>query len=297
MSGRVDARTKEKKLLEFTETVLIHTATVHPRTLTVLVLMLGGFLYYALWKEADTVSNTKITRVLKRALCGIHLLPRHRASPISRWCVHTTSPCALASRHRLQRALSNVSINIGGQCRPLVVGVFDWVLYTKEDARKLFAFYDPNLGVELPERSYADNCEITLSNIMVRFRVALGLRDPDCLECSAANNQLDIFVVAHAVGWFCKAIILRDYWLCWVLSVMFEIMEYSLQHHLPNFGECWWDHWIVDVLTCNWLGTYVGMKTCEFFEMKASTRIGNFVQTLEFALAHFDVCFQQYSWR
>jgi phosphatidylserine synthase 2 len=26
--------------------------------------------------------------------------------------------------------------------------------------------------------------------------------------------------------------------------------------------------WILDVLTCNWLGIWLGMKTCEYFEMK-----------------------------
>ena len=66
--------------------------------------------------------------------------------------------------------------------------------------------------------------------------------------------------------------ILRDYWLCnvsllklWlnqlklnkhdtyfkrvylfccfqVMSIGFELLEYSLEHQLPNFGECWWDH-------------------------------------------------------
>jgi len=45
-------------------------------------------------------------------------------------------------------------------------------------------------------------------------------------------------------------------------------MEYSLQHQLNNFAECWWDHWILDVLICNWVGLYFGMKTCEYFEMK-----------------------------
>lgn len=28
----------------------------------------------------------------------------------------------------------------------------------------------------------------------------------------------------------------------------------------------------MDVLICNWLGTYLGMKTCEYFEMKVSLR-------------------------
>lgn len=27
-----------------------------------------------------------------------------------------------------------------------------------------------------------------------------------------------------------------------IISVMFEFLEYSLEHQLPNFSECWWDH-------------------------------------------------------
>lgn len=49
-------------------------------------------------------------------------------------------------------------------------------------------------------------------------------------------------MLAHILGWFGKSLILRDFWLSWILSVMFEVMEYSLQHQLPNFAECWWDH-------------------------------------------------------
>jgi phosphatidylserine synthase 2 len=26
------------------------------------------------------------------------------------------------------------------------------------------------------------------------------------------------------------------------MSIGFELLEYSLEHQLPNFGECWWDH-------------------------------------------------------
>ncbi|CAJ0841527.1 6905_t:CDS:2 [Entrophospora sp. SA101] len=117
----------------------------------------------------------------------------------------------------------------------------------KRDARYIFATIDPSLGRPLPERSYADNCELTIENI---------------------KDQMDIFVVYHASGWFAKALVLRDYWFCWILSVMFEVMEYSLQHQLNNFAECWWDHWILDVIICNWAGLYLGMKTCEYFEMK-----------------------------
>lgn len=49
-------------------------------------------------------------------------------------------------------------------------------------------------------------------------------------------------MIAHLLGWFGKAILLRDFYLCWFLSIMFEVLELSLQHLLPNFAECWWDH-------------------------------------------------------
>ncbi|KAG1764764.1 phosphatidyl serine synthase-domain-containing protein, partial [Suillus placidus] len=53
-----------------------------------------------------------------------------------------------------------------------------------------------------------------------------------------------------------------------ILSIAFEFAEYSLQHQLANFAECWWDHWILDVLVCNWLGTYLGIKACQYLEVK-----------------------------
>ncbi|KAJ7606564.1 phosphatidyl serine synthase-domain-containing protein [Mycena polygramma] len=114
-------------------------------------------------------------------------------------------------------------------------------------ARSMMSLLDPALGVPLPEKGYADDCRLTPATIW---------------------QALDVFCVAHALGWFGKAMILRDYWFCWILSIAFELAEYSLQHQLPNFAECWWDHWILDVLLCNWIGTYLGMKTCQYFEVK-----------------------------
>lgn len=74
---------------------------------------------------------------------------------------------------------------------------------------------------------------------------------------------------------------------------MFEVLEYTLEHQLPNFSECWWDHvsftfsfyfhlsvslpvkqslscsqWIMDALVCNGLGIYLGMKTLNYLSMK-----------------------------
>ena len=39
-----------------------------------------------------------------------------------------------------------------------------------------------------------------------------------------------------------QTLIIRDWWLCTVLSIMFEVMEYTMEHQLANFSECWWDH-------------------------------------------------------
>ena len=55
---------------------------------------------------------------------------------------------------------------------------------------------------------------------------------------------------------------MRDWALLWVISVGFELMELTFQHMLPNFNECWWDSWILDVAVCNFAGMWGGMKVC-----------------------------------
>lgn len=114
-------------------------------------------------------------------------------------------------------------------------------------ARQWMAYIDGSLGVELPEKSYALDCSLTVENLM---------------------DKMDIFVPAHFFGWMAKALILRDHWICWIVSIMFEVLEYSLEFQLPNFGECWWDHWVLDVLLCNWAGIWFGMRICDYFSMK-----------------------------
>lgn len=40
----------------------------------------------------------------------------------------------------------------------------------------------------------------------------------------------------------CQSLILRNAIICHILSVVFELLEYTLQFQMPNFAECWWDH-------------------------------------------------------
>ncbi|CEL91942.1 unnamed protein product [Vitrella brassicaformis CCMP3155] len=95
-----------------------------------------------------------------------------------------------------------------------------------DDVRVGLKFVDPKLGVPLPEKNYAEDCR---------------LYTPDSAHSRWANlkEQLDVFVVAHLIGWMVKALIIRD-----------------------------WDHIILDVIGCNAVGIYLGLRLCRFFKVK-----------------------------
>ena len=123
-----------------------------------------------------------------------------------------------------------------------------------DDARGALKFLSPDLGVELPERSYGEDCRIyTPEDPTSKFRV---LRD----------TVFDEFFVGHILGWYGKAIALRSLPLLWAYSVSFELCELTFQHWLKNFNECWWDSWILDVALCNFVGIHLGMLTVRYFE-------------------------------
>lgn len=118
-----------------------------------------------------------------------------------------------------------------------------------ETAREaLRIVFDSRLGVPLPSRSYAEACGLDTWQTIF--------------------DQLDVFVALHIFGWVFKALIYRDVFFCWILSIAFELLEYALQHQLPNFAECWWDHWILDVLLCNAIGILVGLVLGRFLCVK-----------------------------
>ncbi|CAF1284105.1 unnamed protein product [Didymodactylos carnosus] len=123
--------------------------------------------------------------------------------------------------------------------------VLIYILFqTIDGVRQLLTDIDSSLNRPLPEKDYGYGCEIY-----------------------DWNHPQDPF---H----FVKALILRDHWLCVVTLIGFEISEYSLEHQLPNFGECWWHHWILDALLCNACGIYMGIKTCQYLRIELHNRRG-----------------------
>ncbi|KAK4763468.1 hypothetical protein SAY87_012906 [Trapa incisa] len=132
----------------------------------------------------------------------------------------------------------------------------------RDDARQFMKFLHPDLGVELPERSYGADCRIYLpDNPTSRFK-------------NLYETLFDEFVLAHILGWWGKAILIRNQPLLWVLSVGFEMMEFTFRHMLPNFNECWWDSIILDILICNWFGIWAGMHTVRYFDGKTYVWVG-----------------------
>jgi phosphatidylserine synthase 2 len=120
-----------------------------------------------------------------------------------------------------------------------------FVFLSKEQTQWLLrTFFDSSLGVPLPEKSYAGDCRLYIPNSSQPFK--------------NIQDTLDIFVLAHVIGWFVKTLICRDLKLVLFQSVVFELLEVMFRHLLPNFYECWWDHVVLDIFGMNLLGIALG---------------------------------------
>lgn len=65
----------------------------------------------------------------------------------------------------------------------------------------------------------------------------------------------------------------------WAISAMWEITEVQFAHLLPNFVECWWDALILDVIICNGIGIWVGLRICKLMEMREFKWVSIFLST------------------
>lgn len=111
------------------------------------------------------------------------------------------------------------------------------------EARKIFKFFSSELGEPLPEKSYADDCRVYTPE------------NPRGLFINVYEATFDIHFVAHLLGWWFKMMIIRDVKVCWICSIVFELLEITFRHWLPNFWECWWDHVSKDIW-CTWYSYY-----------------------------------------
>jgi len=153
-----------------------------------------------------------------------------------------------------------------------------------DSARMIMSFIDPKLGKPLPERSYAEDCRIYTPE------------KPSSHFANVRDAVRDEFFVAHFVGWFVKTLGMRDAVFATVISSFFEVLELSLQHILPNFRECWWDHVILDMLVCNAAGTLLAKWVLKMLAMKEYTITGIAPRTLTGQLRSVLTRFTPESW-
>jgi len=74
------------------------------------------------------------------------------------------------------------------------IGLLCFALFQdKHYARQALRYFDRDLGQVVTHKDFGENCDFTYENVK--------------------NQALEIFSLAHAVGWFGKALILRDWWL------------------------------------------------------------------------------------
>ena len=79
---------------------------------------------------------------------------------------------------------------------------------------------------------------------------------------------MDAFLLFHFVAFFVVMLAYRDFYLCCILSPLLEVCEASFQHVLPNFKECVWDSYGLDVFTFNAIGIwapFVGDLCCQSY--------------------------------
>lgn len=117
-------------------------------------------------------------------------------------------------------------------------------------ARRIILWLDPKLKefrIDM-DKAYGVNCsDITVERIW---------------------SHVDVFAVGHFLGWAFKAVLVRHCGILWAMSIMWEVTEIAFAHLLPNFIECWWDAIILDILLCNGIGIWVGLKLCKMLEMR-----------------------------
>ncbi|CAG7835433.1 unnamed protein product [Allacma fusca] len=119
-----------------------------------------------------------------------------------------------------------------------------------QTVKSIFLWFDPalsNFSID-SEKEYGVNCsQITVERVW---------------------SHVDVFALAHFLGWILKAVLVRHVGILWTISVTWEITEVAFAHLLPNFIECWWDAIVLDIFLCNGIGIWVGMKLCKLLEMR-----------------------------
>eukprot|EP00003_Mantamonas_plastica_P023316 TRINITY_DN4179_c1_g1_i1.p1 TRINITY_DN4179_c1_g1~~TRINITY_DN4179_c1_g1_i1.p1 ORF type:complete len:488 (+),score=115.75 TRINITY_DN4179_c1_g1_i1:210-1466(+) len=204
-----------------------------PHTLSILAAVVSALIYVAF--DEDNIARTRMQNSVLGVWASIGVLL-------------VTSVVAIPNNGPFSRPHPSVWRFVFGVSLVYLLGAVFVLFQTVDDAREYMKFLDPSLNVPLPEETYAEDCSISVETIK--------------------KVVFDRFFLAHFIGWIVKAMMLRNATMCWIISLLWEFLEWTFTSYLPNFEECIWDSLVVDFLICNGGGIIVGLILCRKLEMR-----------------------------
>ncbi|GER29917.1 phosphatidylserine synthase [Striga asiatica] len=171
-----------------------------PRTITFLLIGACFLVWASGALDPERTSETDLVTTVKRGLWAM-------IAVFLAYCLfQAPSPVLIRPHPAIWRLVHGMAV--------IYLVALTFLLFQKrDDARQFMRFLHPDLGVELPERSYGADCRIYVpENPSSRFK-------------NVYDTLFDEFVLAHILGWWGKAIMIRNQPLLWVLSIGFELME------------------------------------------------------------------------
>lgn len=116
-----------------------------------------------------------------------------------------------------------------------------------EQAKYTWNIIEPAVPEERARQYFATwqtNCELSWKNL---------------------SNKLDRYSAAHLIGWVLHAVLIRDYPVMHLWSILTELVEMLFGEVIPPLAECWWDQLICDMFLTNLPGMLIGMGIIKFF--------------------------------
>ena len=141
----------------------------------------------------------------------------------------------------------------------LTVAYMSWLIFMlnlrPEQGRALLGYLDKNLNKPVTKEmhTYDDNCELEWENILDNF---------------------DHYYVVHLCNWLLASFVIRDAYILHFWQLLDEGVELSVQHILPHFRECWWDHIFCDILLSNIPAITLGLYLVKKFGIREYDWLG-----------------------
>lgn len=102
-------------------------------------------------------------------------------------------------------------------------------------------------------------------------------------QLSYYDMIFDVYTLIHLFGHATIGFATGDFMFAFRISFLFEFIELMYHDLIPNFKECFFDHFILDLLICNAIGAFLGVQLRKFYGVKIRSKYTKY-DALLFAL-------------